>query len=467
MRKPEKPPRDAGTGGKPRSAGKACNPPRLAALQVLLRCEKQKAWSDAALGDAVRANGLDARDAALASRLCYGVQQNLLLLDFWLAGLSNLPLEKLEPPLRNALRLGLYQLTLLDRVPERAAVDETVKLCHACCKSPNSARIANGILRSACRNRSLLALPENLSVRYSHPQWLVDLLSGELAAEPGSGELEALLRANNAEAPLTVQVNPLRTDEKTLLAALRKEGAEAEKHPWLPGCLTLRKTGNPEALPSFQRGDFYVQDAAARLAVLAAAPKPGMRVLDCCAAPGGKSFAAALALENRGSILACDLHPGKLKLVRQGAKRLGISVISTEARDGRVFAPELKEQFDLVLADVPCSGLGIIRKKPDIRYKEPDALAGLPAVQTAILDNVSRYVKPGGVLLYATCTVLRRENRAVVEGFLARHGDFSPEAFTLPEPLGCVKEGMLTLWPQLHGTDGFFFAKLRRKEGGA
>lgn len=442
--------------------GKECNLPRLAALQVLLRCEKQGAWPDGALKDAIEEHRLTQRDAAFCSRLCYGVQQNLLLLDFWLGQFSRLPLEKLEPPLRCALRLGLYQLALMDRVPERAAVDETVKLCHRCCKSPNSPRIANGILRSVCRRKAPLPMPEALSLRYSHPQWLVELFSEELN---GQG-VEDLLAANNAPVPTTVQVNTLRTGSEALIGALREEGVEARPHLWLPDCLELGRTGSLEGLDAFRRGEFYVQDAAARLAVLAAGPEPGMRVLDCCAAPGGKTFAAAIQMENRGSILSCDIHRGKLRLIRSGGARLGLAGIETRVQDGKAFDPALEKGFDLVLADVPCSGLGIIRKKPDIRYKDPETLAGLPKVQGAILENVSRYVRPGGALLYATCTVLRRENQEVVEGFLAGHPEFTMEAFSLPGPLGRVEEGMATLWPHLHGTDGFFMAKLRRKEDG-
>lgn len=187
-----------------------------------------------------------------------------------------------------------------------------------------------------------------------------------------------------------------------------------------------------------------------------------MRVLDVCAAPGGKSFAAAIQMENRGSILSCDLHPHKIKLIEEGARRLGLRCITAAVRNGRVFDPELESGFDLVITDVPCSGLGIIRKKPDIRYKDPDPLEGLPAIQRDILSNAARYVRPGGVLLYATCTLLRRENEDVVEWFIEKDKNFTLETFTLPGQIE-APEGMVTLWPHRQGTDGFFIAKLRRK----
>lgn len=434
---------------------------RQVALEVLLRCEGQGAWSDAALKDAVRQAGLSRQDSTLCSRICYGVQQNKLLLDSWIGWLSTVAPEKLEQPFRVALWMGLYQIALLDRIPDSAAVNETVKLCRSACRNPHSSKLANGILRSFCRRREELPQPESLSVAYSHPQWLVDCL-GEALGE--GGDLEGLLRANNAQPKTTIQTNTLRTTPEALRSELEGARVQARPHPWLPGCLELSGTGDLEGLDAFRRGDFFVQDAAARLAVLAAEPKPGMQVLDCCGAPGGKTFSAALLMGDEGRILPCDIHPGKVKLIRAGARRLGLKSVEPRLQNAKEFDPELEGAFDLVIADVPCSGLGIIRKKPDIRYKDPAQLAGLPRVQRAILDNVSRYVKPGGSLLYATCTVLKRENEDVVRGFLGSHGDFAPEPFRLPEPVGQVEAGMLTLWSHIHGTDGFFMAKLRRRE---
>ena len=202
-------------------------------------------------------------------------------------------------------------------------------------------------------------------------------------------------------------------------------------------------------------------ERAIRLAVRTALPREGMQVLDACAAPGGKSFAAAMAMADRGEIRSYDIHPKKSRLIQEGAERLGLKSISAGTMDAKAFEPSFEKQFDLVMADVPCSGLGIIRKKPDIRYKDPEVLKGLPQVQAEILANVARNVRPGGALLYATCTLLRRENEGVVEQFLAKEKDFTLESFELPGPIGRTP-GMLTLWPHRHGTDGFFMAKLRR-----
>lgn len=216
-----------------------------------------------------------------------------------------------------------------------------------------------------------------------------------------------------------------------------------------------------ERLAPFQEGRFYVQDPAARLAVTAAGVTPGQRVLDCCAAPGGKSFAAAIDMDNQGEVISCDIHPHKIKLLQAGRDRLGLSVITPCRQSAAELREEWVDGFDTVITDVPCSGLGIIRKKPDIRYKDPKALEGLPQVQRGILDNCARYVRPGGVLVYSTCTVLRRENEDIVEGFLAGHPEFALEPFTLPE-FG-EQPGWITFWPHIHGTDGFFVAKLHRK----
>lgn len=431
---------------------------REVALGCLLAGEKQGAWSDGALKNAIRQNGLSGRDAGLCTRLVYGVLQTQMLLDWHISRRSSVPVEKMEPAVRGSLRLGLYQLLFLDRVPVHAAVNESVALAKAKSRNPRAAGLVNAVLRAVERERSGgLPQPKELSVRYSHPEWLVKEFSRILPAS----ELKAALAANNAPVPTVAQVNTLKTSAIDLAEELTAAGVSVTPHPWLPDCLELAETGNMEELSAFQEGKFYIQDAAARLAVLAAGPKPGMWVLDACAAPGGKSFAATIAMEGKGEIRSNDIHPHKKRLIEAGAARLGLANIKAGIMDAREFDPALEEKFDLVIADVPCSGLGIIRKKPDIRYKAPEPLEGLPKVQMAILETVSRYVKPGGILLYSTCTLLRRENEDVVDQFLADHSGYGLEGFTLPGPIG-KSEGMVTLWPHRYGTDGFFIAKLRK-----
>ncbi|OUQ24738.1 16S rRNA (cytosine(967)-C(5))-methyltransferase [Flavonifractor sp. An135] len=435
---------------------------RSVALDALLACENQGAWSDGYLKKAIREAGLDSRDAGLCTRLCCGVLQNEMLLDALLDRFAKPPVARMEPAVRGCLRLGLYQILFLDRVPDSAAVNESVSLARGRCRNPRAAGLVNAILRNLLRERESLAMPEDLPTRYSHPAWLVEEFSKALGGEG----VEELLAADNGEVPTAAQVNTLRITPQALLERLESEGVEAQPHPWLEGCLLLSGTGNLEALPSFQEGLFYIQDPAARLAVLASGVRAGDRVLDACAAPGGKSFAAAIQMAGEGSITSCDIHPKKVELIRSGAARLGISTLEAMVQDGKQCKVEWLNSFDAVLTDVPCSGLGIIRKKPDIRYKDPELLLGLPRIQSEILNNCAQYVRPQGTLLYATCTVLERENSAVVADFLDKQKDFTLEPFTLPGPIGTVESGMLTLWPHIYGTDGFFFAKLRRRDDG-
>ncbi len=426
---------------------------RDAALRALLACRRSGAWSDGALKELLR--GTDRREAALASCLCYGVLQNRMLLDFWLAGFTRL--EKLQPAVLEILRLALYQITFLDKIPASAAVNEAVEQTKRYANA-QAARLVNAVLRSVLRAGEL-PQPQELSVKYSHPAELVRLLELQFGKET----TERLLQSHN-EAPQTVvQVNRLKTDAQTLCEHLTQEGAACTRHPWLPDCLTLRGTGSLEQLTAFREGLFYVQDAAAYLAVRAAELRPGMRVLDCCAAPGGKSFAAAIAMENAGCLISCDIHPHKLQLIERGAERLGISVLETRLQDASQPVEEWVGQMDAVIADVPCSGLGVIRKKPDIRYKDLKQTERLPQVQLAILSQQANYVRPGGVLLYSTCTILRRENEAVVQKFLDDHPLFSAETVHFPESSGIPDAAMTTLLPCDFGTDGFFICKLRRK----
>jgi len=244
---------------------------------------------------------------------------------------------------------------------------------------------------------------------------------------------------------------------------LAQEDVLAQPHHWMEDCLVLSGTGNLEKLAAFQEGLFYVQDAAAKLSVLCAQTPENARVLDCCAAPGGKSFAAAMALQGQGSITSCDIHPHKIALIQNGAQRLGISNMEAVQYDATEFEPQWKDQMDVVLADVPCSGYGIIRKKPDIRYKDPKMMEDLPQLQLQILCNQAKYVKPGGTLLYSTCTLLRRENEDVVKAFLQQRDDFYTEPLALPSVFPQNTDGMLTLVPGEYDTDGFFICRLRRK----
>jgi len=433
---------------------------RITALSALIACRKQNAWSDGSLKEYIVRDRLDRRDAALATRLCYGVLQNRMLLDFYLSSFLKGRLKDLQPVVADILRLGAYQLVFLEKIPASAAVNEAVDETRRYANS-RAAGLVNAVLRALASAAAEKRLPEpkDLAVRYSHPAPLVELLRDSL----GEARLKPFLRCDNEAPETVVQRNPMKTKGTDLFLELQNQEVSIRRHSWLPDCYCLSGTGSIETMADFRDGKFYVQDAAAHLAAMALSLSPGMQVLDACAAPGGKSFSAALAMADRGRILACDIHPHKLELIEKGAERLGLTCITPVLQDAAAENPEWLGGMDAVLADVPCSGLGVIRKKPDVRYKILDGLEALPAVQRAILENVCRYVRPGGTLVYSTCTVLRRENEDVAEEFLKNHPEFAPEPIPTPAALGLENAGMLTLLPCEHDSDGFFICRLRKR----
>lgn len=434
---------------------------RETALCALIACRRDGAWSNGVLKEYISRDGLDRRDAALAARLAYGVLQNRYRLDFYLKQLLTGKLRDLHPVVRDILHLGLYQIYDLDRIPDTAAVSESVELAKKYCKKQRFAPgLVNGVLRSAVQTRLTLKEPVSLEDKYSHPWELIKLLRDYV----GNGRIEAMLQADNQTPPTVIQVNTLKTSADALLERLRGEHVQARPHSWMPDCLVLSGTGDLERLPAFRDGLFYVQDAAARLSVLCAQlPRADIRLLDCCAAPGGKSFAAAIAMGGRGEILSCDIHEHKTKLISGGAARLGLGNITARQQDAAENVEAWNGAMDVVIADVPCSGYGIIRKKPDIRYKKPADMAGLPKIQLEILKNQARYVRPGGLLMYSTCTLVRAENEGVVEAFLSENQEFCTEPLPLPPCFPKNESGMLALAPGEYDTDGFFICRLRRR----
>ena len=433
---------------------------RETALNALIACRKSGAWSNGVLKDYIGRDRLDSRDAALAARLCYGVLQNRQRLDFYLQQLLTGKGKGLHPVVRDILHLGLYQIYDLDKIPDSAAVNEAVALTKKYSRNPKAPSLVNAVLRNAVRTKGQLKEPVSYADKYSHPEELISLLKTNLP----KGRLEPMLIADNAAPETVVQVNTLRVTGAQLMLQLESEGVSVKPHGWMQDCLVLSGTGNLEKLASFQQGLYYVQDPAAKLSVLCAKlPKEDIRVLDCCFSPGGESFGAAIAMEGRGLITSCDVHAHKTGLIAHGAARLGLSNITVHQQDATQLAPEWVEKMDVVIADVPCSGLGIIRKKPDIRYKNLEDLKELPPLQLAILENQASYVKKGGILLYSTCTVLKAENEAVVRAFLKTHDDFFLEPLELPAVFPKNETGMLTLIPGEYDTDGFFICRLRRK----
>ena len=413
------------------------------------RCRRFDAWSQQTLESAGEKFNLDGRDRALCTRLCRSVLQNAALCDYYIRCYCSGPVSRLEPQIRDILRLGVCQILFLDRIPLPAAVNESVELAKEI--RPGAAGLVNAILRRVGENQKALpAIPDpgtaqELSVRFSHPLWLCQWLM----EEHGYDFAEALLRENNREPVRTLTANLCRITPADLEKQLTEAGHPARVSPLSWVSVLAENGGDVTALPGYREGEFFVQDAGAALSVISAGPEAGMRILDACAAPGGKSFLCASLMRDRGEILACDLHEKKLSRICQGAARLGFSSIRTAAMDAARPKDDLAGCFDIVLADVPCSGLGVIRRKPEIRYRDPEDLGRLPEVQLSILRGLAGCVRPGGVLAYSTCTIRREENEEVLRAFLADNPEFALEEFR-------------TLWPHIHGTDGFFMGRLRR-----
>jgi len=431
---------------------------RLAALAVLQNTRRFGTFTEDALSAAAIKNGLDERDTALAAAITLGVLQNSYLLDFYIDYYNTSKSAKLQPLVRDILRLSAYQIIFMDKIPVSAAVNEGVSLCKKSSMSKATA-LVNAILRRIAENAD--ALPEvklsdeieTISVKYSVPTWLVDYI----ICRVGKSEAEGFFTYCNTKPQINLQVNTLKAT-----AAELSQSLNACESAVLDNCLVSDRAGRSliEAA-EFTGGKFYIQDISSRLAVMASGITEGDKVLDACAAPGGKSFAAAIISGGKADITSCDISDKKVKLISDGAKRLGLHNIKTQTADAKVFNPEWEKVFDVVITDVPCSGFGVISKKPEIRYKNPEDIALLPKIQSSILENCASYVKPGGVLLYSTCTILQEENEMVVSAFLERNAGFEASNFEL-DGVSKSEGGMLTLWPQRHGTDGFFFAKMRR-----
>ena len=432
---------------------------REAALSALLAFSSKTNKADEALDRALTISQMDLREKALATRIFYGVIQNKLLLDFYIAGFSSLKLNKISPAVLFILRMGMYQLVFLDRVPKSAVVDTSVSFTKRYA-NPRAASFVNAVLRKA----SSAALPElkkgdmpaYLSLKYSHPLWLVK----RFLALYGEQDTEELLKGNNEAAPAALRVNSLKSTVEDAVSRLSQGGIACKRHPFDSDCLLIENSGSTEELEAVKDGSVYVQDAASQLSIEALSPVPGSNVIDLCAAPGGKSFLCAQLMKNQGRILSFDVSAGKTKMIEENAKRLGIRILKTGVSDALIYREDLASSADYVVCDVPCSGFGVIRKKPDIRYKTEDEIKTLPELQKKILSNAANYVKKGGALLYSTCTILPEENEDIVNTFLNEHMDYTLEPFSFGEIRS--ESGMQLLLPMKHQTDGFFFAKIRR-----
>jgi len=438
---------------------------RKIAFNVISRVLYEDAYSAIAVNSAVKENSLHPLDASFLSALVYGVLERKLTLEYIIRKYSSIRIKKIEKQTLIILYLGVYQLIFMDKVPDSAAVNESVKLCKKL-RLFKSAGFVNAVLRNLVRAEKAYKLPDEsdrvkyLSVKYSCPESLV----AEWLDQFGDAATETILGGFLGRPPITVRVNTLKTTKADLITALTKQGIEVQEISFLENSLHLSHTGSLDSIPEFRDGLFYVEDAASQLCAEMLGAQPGDTVCDVCAAPGGKSFYSAIRMEDRGQIYSYDLHPHKLKLITDGARRLGINIISCEQRDASSSDAPLPE-CQRILCDVPCSGLGILRRKPEIRYKTDTIIDILPKLQYSILCMSASYLPTDGILIYSTCTLRASENTEVVARFLNEHPDFAPEPLNLPEGFKRIlpeDAHCLTLLPGVYNTDGFFIAKLRR-----
>ena len=442
--------------------------PRGLAAAALYRVNQEGAYSNLVLDSLLSSHELAARDKGLVSALFYGCLERKITLDYIIASYSKTALNQIEPFVLEFLRIGLYQLLYMDKIPHAAAVNESVALAK---KSGHgqAAGYVNGVLRAVERNLGKLVFPPEknrltyLSIRYACPKWLIKLWDREYGKQLCEEMLPCLL----GRPPLTVRSNPLACRLEELSDSLSREGIQTKEISWLPDSLEIGSTGGIENTEPYQKGWFHVQDLSSQLCCFLLGARPGERVLDVCAAPGGKTFTLAEMMENQGELLSFDLHEQRVRLIQEGASRLGLRNVRAAQRDA--LEESVDFQADRILCDVPCSGFGILRRKPEIRQKDPHILDNLPELQYRILYRSSQMLRPGGILFYSTCTLNPSENERVVSRFLEeKKEEFEPYFLDLPPEILRAREEpahQLTIFPQMCGTDGFFIAGLRKKMG--
>ena len=436
------------------------NSPRQKAFEILLRIHSANAYSNLTLDTYLQNENMDSRDKAFVSALVYGVCERQLTIDYNLSRYLKQPIKKLKPEVLIALRLGVFQLLFMDKIPQSAAINESVNLA-----KNNRSAFASGLVNAVLRNvmKNGLQLPSEddkdyLSVKYSCPEWLVNLWIDSYGRE----NAEKILSHSLGEVPIYLRVNTTKISADELIKILADEGIVVEKCSRLQNALVLRKQGSIEKLEAFRKGFFHVQDLSSQLCAFFLGANEGDSILDVCSAPGGKAFTICENMNDKGFITACDIYPARVKLIEDGSQRLGLGSITAVVSDASAFN-ESFQQLDKVLCDVPCSGLGIIRRKPEIKYKSPDDIDKLHALQYLILCTAARYVKNGGRLVYSTCSLNPAENTAICNKFLDENKDFGIIEISDGEKYGIVENKMLTVMPHFNDTDGFFIAIFERK----
>ncbi len=438
--------------------------PRKAAADILYRVYKNNAYLNVEMNKTRKENSFSDMDLKLINEITHGVIKNKIFLDYIIEKNSKIKFKKIAPYVVCVLECGLYQIMFTDKIPQSAAVNESVKIIKNS-KLYKSAGFVNAILRNAARGANNLELPQDnakkLSLVFSYPEWIVKNWLNEF----GEDFTYELLIAFNEKSDLFLRCNKLKTTPSKLKEMLNKQNINVNTYksvlcPELDCMLTCNELGGIEKMPEYINGLFYVQDAAAALTVEALSPDEGDTIIDMCAAPGGKCTYMAEKMNNNGVVYAFDIYEHKLDKINANAKRLGIDIIKTQISDGTVFNKNFEKAADKVLVDAPCTGLGILKRKPDIKYmRKCEDIEKLADLSLKILDNAAKYVKCGGILVFSTCTVEPAENECNIKRFLKKHSEFCLETISeIKKP----NNGYITLYPNTDGTDGFFICKMRK-----
>ncbi len=440
---------------------------RSAAAFIVQQVLVDGAYTNIAVNKFLRNNPLEDLERRLLTELVYGTVKAVGTIDWYLQQCVTRPLDKIEKEILSVLRISVYQIIYMPRIPNSAACNEAVKLARSL-SNEGSAKFVNAVLRSLLRKQEAgeFKFPDQeqddagyLSLQYFHPRWLIKRWLGPY----GRDGVERLLQFDNTAAPVCLRTNTLTITREQLLASLAEAGAECHASKWSKDGIVCEKLPSLSSVFAKLENAFYVQDESSMLVGHVVAPEPGMRVLDMCSAPGGKTTHVAQLMENQGEIIACDVHEHKLKLIQENAARLNISIIKPQLSDGTIFRPEWGESFDRVLVDAPCSGLGVLRRRAEARWrKKRNELKLFPTLQLKILRNASRYVKDGGRLIYSTCTIEQAENHYLVEEFLQARPEWQRVPFK--HPLTGVLVDELQLLPQNDGTDGFYICILEKRK---
>jgi len=443
--------------------------PREIALKILYDINEKGAYSNIALSRELSDGVVRPLDRAFITEMVYGVLKWKLTIDWIISRFSSLKMKKISPWILNIMRLGVYQIIYMDKVPDSAACNESVNLSkrygHA-----GSSKYVNGVLRNISRNKDNIPYPDKkseavkyLSVKHSHPEWLVEIWIKRF----GPAFTEELLINNNQIPDFTIRTNVLKTDPQKLMEELQAKGLKVLKGRYLDEALIIENPSAFTSLDAYKNGHFQVQDESSMLAARILDPRSGELVIDVCSAPGGKTTHIAELMKNKGVVIARDVHEHKIVLINEAAKRLGIDIIKAEIFDASKLDEKYIGKADRVLVDAPCTGLGIIRKKPDIKWtRKAEDKKEITALQKVILKNAAMYIKTGGVIVYSTCTIEKEENIDIIEDFLKNNKDFE-----LDNIQGCVPEGLreyirngyIELYPNINRIDGFFIARMIRK----